>query len=340
MGQELDDATAELELSAVVPAIRSIIERLTADQAMPVPRHQTLQVVGIRDFLKRKIPAREMLLSPILPERSLSMTYSPRGVGKTWVLLSMGVAVASGTTLLRWSAPRPRNVLHVDGEMSVGSLQERLKDISNGLGVKTPTNERFRIVAADDTETGINLSTKEGQDSLEPLLRGVDLLQLDNLATLTDCSENAGDAWVPIQDWLLKLRRRGISVAFAHHANIKGRARGTSRREDVLDMIMALRRPEDYSPEQGCRFEIHIEKLRHYAEGASAPFEASIESSGQGGIRWSCCDLLAANLERAAELYAEELTVREVAKELGISKSNAQRLRKQAIEQGLYEAVQ
>jgi hypothetical protein len=118
MGQELDDATAELELSAVVPAIRSIIERLTADQAMPVPRHQTLRAVGIRDFLKRKIPAREMLLSPILPERSLSMTYSPRGVGKTWVFLSMGVAIASGTKLLRWFAPRPRKVLHVDGGMS------------------------------------------------------------------------------------------------------------------------------------------------------------------------------------------------------------------------------
>jgi putative DNA primase/helicase len=280
-----------------------------------------------------------MLLSPILPERSLSMTYSPRGVGKTWVLLSMGVAVASGTKLLRWSAPRPRNVLHVDGEMSVNSLQERLRDISNALGVKTPTNERFQIVAADDTETGINLSTEEGQASLEPLLHGVDLLLLDNLSTLTDCSENAGDAWVPIQHWLLKLRRRGIAVVFAHHAGIKGHARRTSRREDALDLVMALRRPEDYSSEQGCRFEIHIEKLRHYAEGAAAPFEASIENSAQG-IRWSCCDVRPANLEQAAELYAEELTVREVAKKLRISKSSAQRLRKQAIEQGLFEAAE
>ena len=31
----------------------------------------------------------------------------------------------------------------------------------------------------------------------------------------------------------------------------------------ALDTVIALRRPEDYSPEQGARFEIHFEKLRN-----------------------------------------------------------------------------
>src|SRR5271166_4626139 len=75
-----------------------------------------LQAVGFNDFLRLDIPAREMLLNPILPERSLAMLYAPRGVGKTLLSLSIGLAVAGGCALLRWSAPRQRRVLYVDGE--------------------------------------------------------------------------------------------------------------------------------------------------------------------------------------------------------------------------------
>jgi putative DNA primase/helicase len=74
------------------------------------------------------------------------------------------------------------------------------------------------------------------------LLTDIDLLILDNLSTLlTSRSESASDAWVPIQTWLLKLRRQGKSVLLVHHAGTNGRQRGTSRREDALDTVMALR---------------------------------------------------------------------------------------------------
>jgi putative DNA primase/helicase len=197
-----------------------------------------------------------MLLAPILPERSLAMLYAPRGLGKSWLAFSIGLATATGASLLRWSAPQQRNVLYVDGEMPLVSLQERLKAISPGFGRDIP-NDAFRILAADQIEGGINLSAAEGQQSLDPLLQDVDLVILDNLSTLaTTTSESASDAWVPMQNWLLKLRRRGVSVLIVHHAGTNGRQRGTSRREDALDTVIALRRPEDYSPDQGARFEI------------------------------------------------------------------------------------
>jgi hypothetical protein len=66
-----------------------------------------------------------------------------------------------------------------------------------------------------------------------------------------------------------------------------GRQRGTSRREDALDTVIALRRPDDYSPEQGARFEVHFEKLRNRVDSAGTiPFEVSIETitaDGQEG---------------------------------------------------------
>jgi putative DNA primase/helicase len=305
----------------------------------PEPNKPSLQAFGINDFLKIDIPAREMLLSPILPERSLAMLYAPRGVGKSWLGLSMGLAIAAGESLLRWSAPRQRNVLYVDGEMPLVSLQERLKEISAGLGSDIP-NDRFRILAADNVEGGINLSTEHGQEAIEPLLEDIDLVILDNLSTLlTSRSETASDAWVPMQNWLLKLRREGKSVLLIHHAGTNGRQRGTSRREDALDTVIALRRPEDYSPEQGTRFEIHFEKLRNRVDSAGAvPFEArldTLDGDGQQRIRWSSSDLTPLMLMRAAELFSDGMTVREVAATLRISKSEAGRLRIRAIEDGL-----
>src|SRR5262249_48118881 len=148
----------------------------------PQPR-TPLQSIGFGDFLSLSVPPREMLLDPILPERSLAMLYAPRGVGKTLLGLSIGLAVASGTPLLRWSAPRKRRVLVVDGEMPLVSLQERLRMFSVGLSSEIP-NDGFQILAADHTENGISLGTEEGQGLLDPLLNGVDLLILDNLSTL------------------------------------------------------------------------------------------------------------------------------------------------------------
>ena len=84
------------------------------------------------------IPHREMLLHPILPEKGLSMLYAPRGIGKTLLALSIGLAVASGSNLLRWSSPRARRVLYVDGEMTMADLQERLRQIAVGLGREIP----------------------------------------------------------------------------------------------------------------------------------------------------------------------------------------------------------
>ena len=309
-------------------------------KAASEPNKQSLQAFGINDFLNIDIPAREMLLSPILPERSLAMLYAPRGVGKSWLGLSMGLAVAAGESLLRWSAPRQRNVLYIDGEMPLVSLQERLKEISAGFGRDIP-NDGFRIPAAENVEGGINLSTDEGQHAIEPLLTDIDLLILDNLSTLlTSRSEAASDAWVPIQQWLLRLRRQGKSVLLIHHAGTNGRQRGTSRREDALDTVIALRRPEDYSPEQGARFEIRFEKLRNRLDGTDAlPFEARLETvnaEGRETLFWIASSLKPPLLMQAAELFSEGMSVREVATALRISKSEAGRLQLRALTDGIF----
>jgi putative DNA primase/helicase len=300
-----------------------------------------LAALTAAELLTMEIPEREMLLAPVLPSKGLVLVYSKRGVGKTFVGLCVAYAVASGGTYLRWKAPAPRRVLVIDGEMPLQTLKERLASIALSSATDPPSPEYIRIIAADHQEFGIpDLATKEGRDALkEHIADGVDLVILDNLSTLCRAGkENEGDSWAPVQEWGLDLRRRGISVLFIHHAGKGGAQRGTSKREDVLDTVIALRHPDDYSPAEGARFEVHLEKARGVYGDKALPFEARLEVRDDIMI-WTLRDLESVEAQHAADLKAEGYSVRDIAAEMGISKSRAERLLKKLGEPGARDAA-
>src|SRR5262245_32627608 len=88
-----------------------------------------LRVVTAADLLAMDLPPREFVLEPILQTQGTVMLYSKRGVGKTYLSLGIGCAVGSGSTCLRWRAPKPRRVMYVDGEMPAVTMRERLAAI-------------------------------------------------------------------------------------------------------------------------------------------------------------------------------------------------------------------
>jgi putative DNA primase/helicase len=258
------------------------------------------------------------------------MLYAARGTGKTHIALGIGFAVATGTKFLKWSAPKPRRVLLIDGEMPAAALQERLASIIAGSPGAELNSENIMILAGDLIEAGGigNLAAPEVQSELDPWLDGIEFLILDNLSSLTAViRDNDADSWGPIQEWLLKLRRRGISVLIVHHAGKDGQQRGTSRREDVLDTSISLRRPADYSPTEGAKFEVHLEKTRGFFGDPAKPFEAKLEMH-DGLATWTIRELEDANRSRVQALLDDGLTVREIADETGIPKSTVHRIKK------------
>ena len=53
---------------------------------------------------------------------------------------------------------------------------------------------------------------------LERELQGAELLILDNLSALCRSGkDNEGESWLPVQEWLLRLRQRGITALLVHH---------------------------------------------------------------------------------------------------------------------------
>ena len=93
------------------------------------PAFRTFNVDSLGEFLQRDIPPLEQVLAPWLPMQGLTMVYAARGVGKTFFALNVAYAVASGGSFLNWSAPKPRGVLYIDGEMPAVAMQERLANI-------------------------------------------------------------------------------------------------------------------------------------------------------------------------------------------------------------------
>jgi len=305
------------------------------------PRHG-LKVLSIGELLSLELPPREYLLSPLIPMRGLAMLYAPRGIGKTYLALSISYAIAAGDKALRWQAPASRRVLYVDGEMPLESLQQRLAAVV-GSAEKQADPENFKLLAADHQDFGLpDLATIDGQAKMEPYLDGIQLLVLDNLSTLVRSGkENEAECWTLIQEWLLDLRRRGIAVLFVHHAGKDGNQRGTSKKEDVLDTVICLRRPANYEPKQGARFEIHLEKARGVFGEAADPFEASLTIEDTPDLKratWACKDLEDVKMIQVVDLLREGLSLRDVAAETGIPKSTVKRMKDRAAAEGLIDA--
>jgi len=275
-------------------------------------------------FLAMRFPARGLLLAPWLPQKGLAMLAAPRGLGKTHVALNVAFAVATGGSFLRWRADAARRVLYVDGEMPAVSLQERLARIVDHSPAKLAP-DALAFLAADQCEFGLpDLSTPEGQALLRPRLEPFDLIVLDNLSTLCRSGrENEAESWGHVQAFALELRRANKSVLFVHHTGKGGAQRGTSKREDVLDSVLLLKRPEDYQPGQGARFIVEFDKARGFTGDAAEAFEAALDP---GTGLWSMKPATESRDAQIRELKEQGLSNRDIAKETGISKSTVNRV--------------
>ena len=198
-------------------------------------------------------------------------------------------------------------------------------DVNAGFNIDHPL-ENLRVITPDLQDRGLpDLSTISGQDQIEGHLEGVNLLVLDNLSSLVRAvKENEGEGWLPVQDWALDLRRRGISVLFVHHAGKGGAQRGTSRREDLLDSVVTLKHPPDYVASEGLRCIVDYEKSRGFYGEDAKSFEVKMSAGPSGEAVWTVTDSEVSRDSRIAELSALGMSVREISKELGVPYSTVQ----------------
>jgi len=303
------------------------IEEGNIDKNTASLKSYNLNAIDLHEFIDTDLPTRDPILSPWLLNQSLVMIHSWRGIGKTHAALGIAYAVASGGSFLGWEADEPKKVLLLDGEMPGSALQERLGAII-ASNEKEAAKGMLKIATPDIQELCMpDLSTENGQDAVDKHIEDdTALIIVDNLSSLCRSGkENEADSWLSIATWALRQRASGRSVLFIHHSGKDLKQRGTSRREDILDVVISLRRPADYSPTDGACFEVHFEKARHLYGESMNPIEAKLSTDEIGLQSWLVRSVEDSTFDRVVALAKEGLSQKEIADELGVNKSTVSR---------------
>ena len=308
------------------------LETLGADQRKP-----NSYMIPASELAVKQIPPKKPILLPWLFDRNLVMVYAWRGVGKSWFTLEIANAVARGTSFIGWEAPQSRRVLYIDGEMTANDLQERLRAINTRYNNELTDPEKFVFFsgAVNDLATPNLLDTKT-QETVFRVCVMFDLIIIDNLSCLFRGGGNENDSTFadPIIGFLLKLRSLGKSVIVIHHAGKNNQQRGTSKKEDILDVVINLEGHESLATGQSNRFSILFKKNRSAKNCRNMDVEMT---EVDNGVWWSFDNYSHTDskkdplldLAHLKELPAQGLSAKEISLKLSMGESTIYRKLKQ-----------
>ena len=294
-----------------------------------------LKALSYKALNAMNIPERKTLLSPWLLQASVNMVFADRGIGKTYFCLSCAIALAEGSSFIHYNALKPVKVLYMDGEMQAILIRERIKSLIKN---ETLVNDNLFILTPDcqDDRNMPDLSEAQGLDEVDDIIKQInpDVIFVDNLSTfIRSGRENEGESWLPVQEWAIRQRSAGRAVIAVHHTNKEGSQRGSSRKEDTMDIIMQLKRPDDdIGEDEGACFEIGFTKHRYIYGKDVQPVEVNLKDN-----KWSWKNA-ETNYTRTIELLKSGHSQKEIAEELEVNKSNVSRWKDKALSEGLLTA--
>lgn len=235
------------------------------------------------------IKPRQQLCGPWLLERGFTMVFAPTGVGKSWFAMGVAASVASGGTFGHWSAPEPRRVLYIDGEMDPSDVKSRFQAILDAAIGGTPELIRSNVFlySRHDQPEGDtsfpDFGSPNHTDRILDRIRQVrpDLVVLDNLSTLaTVDDDNAADAWDDFLKLLQRIRGLGAAVLVVHHANKGGTEyRGSSKIPVMFDALVRLQTNAAAHDVEGAAFVLDFTKTRMQTEDARKSFTVTFANN-------------------------------------------------------------
>jgi putative DNA primase/helicase len=224
-----------------------------------------LSIFKFQNLAEMPIEEKEVYLDPWLTEKSITMIYGWRGVGKSFFVLGLLDVITKGTAFGPWNVEKSTPALYLDAEMPLQDIRDRQIEMGIGVDTKSPVYVYSRDYAAGLGFMQPNLIRPQWRKFMKDALinLGVKVWAADNLSSLMpNTSENDKIDWDPINQWLLDLRFAGISTILLHHAGKSGDQRGHSGREDNLDTSIKLTHPPGYDSSEGCKFVVDFQKNR------------------------------------------------------------------------------
>jgi len=343
----------------LIRTIDGIHKSHMAKQPSAADSHDDIEVAleyGGIDFSKLitlDIPPIEYLVKPWLCEGDIAMISAQRGIGKTWLALSIGMAVTHDLPIGNWKAEKYVGCVYIDGEMAIQRLKARYSEL---LNCQYQQKAPFRLYSANfmrssnksldlaSFATGPfktpNLADSAWREKISTHLANhpeYKLLILDNLASLTPgVDENPRFEWDPINQWLLFLRSQGLSVIMIHHAGKKGDQRGTSAHEDNIDVSIQLKRPGGYQSEDGAKFNVEFSKTREFYGEDAKTICLKLKKTAQGLV-WEAATQQDTKSAKIIALINARFQQNEIAKIVGCKPPYVTKVKQSAIEAGFLD---
>jgi putative DNA primase/helicase len=269
----------------------------------------------------------------------IAMICGPRGIGKTWFAMCLLDAVTKGIPFGPWKTVKSVPCLYLEADMPEQDIQARLKVLNSDIERNAPLHIYSDAHANTLGLQRANLLDEEWRYNMKQVLLklGIKLWVADNLASLTPgIDENAKQDWDPINQWLLDLRFAGISTILMHHTNKTGGQRGTSAREDNIDISIMLKSPHNYEPEEGARFLLKFVKARVAANDLSKITDTQfhLRENEKGQLTWIHGCAKQETSKAVLNLLNGETKQCVIADIAGINKSRVTQIKQWAYNQG------
>ena len=307
-----------------------------------VDKYPELPIMDSITWRQQDLPDRRYFLYPIIPEASITLIAGEDGSGKSMFCMGITDALAKGQNFQPWEnrAGSPIKCFYFEGEMHPYDFQERL--------IQMDTNENFHVYSAGANQSDANPFSRGNLTELEYrqalaikiIQEGYKFVVIDNLASLAPgINENQKADYDPINQWLLSLRHAGVTILLVHHLGKGGEQRGTSAREDNVDSIIYIKKPQRHNAQDGCKFDLRFDKFRPRVDTDSRDLVRNRQfwyrQNDQGIYVWHRSESkLEEGIGILKDLLNSNLTLNQIADRHGTSQPSVSRKKSEFIELG------
>lgn len=173
--------------------------------------HGGLVIVSADSLISSDPPPVDPVVENLFDAGDKVCVVAPSKSRKTWFLIQLALATASGTRFLNWRIPQSRRVLLIQLEVAAAHFQRRLKVVHRGL--QNPNiGDRLGIVNGRGQNVTPSLIAKAA------LKFRAEVIFIDPVYKLQAGDENSARDWRPLLAAFDDVAERtGAAVVFVHH---------------------------------------------------------------------------------------------------------------------------
>lgn len=277
------------------------------------------------------------IIEPFLRKNSWALLSGEAGVGKSFLAMGIGMAIAShGKLFGNWRVHgKCLKVLYVtDDEMTHQILEERRETFkrmyreSSDFIIQSVRELNLLDNGMSKIEKFIEQAVTQGETT-----NPVGVLILDHLLKLSGTVGAQREYWPKIRRWIEDLNRQGIAVLLLHHEYGGTRMQGTALISNDAPARISMERPNSPDPDENhLAFQISIPKNRGGKDQRTSMAVTLVLGrhphwtiGDHAGNMRSWKKLSDMEQKKTLEEMRGRLTIREIAEHLDVSKSTIEK---------------